>query len=211
MAFTEEEVKSEVIWAMKALYNKGLMTGVGGNASARLPNSEEVWITPSGLYKPRLTEEDLVKIDLEGNVLEGVLKPSMEWHFHTEIYKRRSDVNAIVHAHSPYSTGLAIAGVEIRPITLEAALMLAKVPVVPFKYPGTRELAEEVGKRIMGTRLLILQNHGVIGVGYEMMEAVTAVEILEEVSMMTFIAKLMGRIIEIPPGEIEVIKKLYRI
>ena len=68
----------------------------------------------------------------------------MEWHFHTEIYKRRSDVNAVVHAHSPYSTGLAIAGVEIRPITLEAALMLAKVPVVPFKYPGTKELAEEL-------------------------------------------------------------------
>jgi len=207
----DEELKRRIIQSMKSLHGRGLMTGVGGNASARPMGSEEVWITPSGLYKPELEPSDLVKIDLEGKVLEGMLKPSMEWYFHTAIYGKRADVNAVIHTHSPFTTGLALANVKLRPITLEAATMLADVPILPFKYPGTEELGGQVGEAILGRRALILQNHGVVAVGFDLIEALSTIEILEEVSIMTFVASQFGVPQEIPPDQIELIKKLYRI
>jgi L-fuculose-phosphate aldolase len=207
----DSELKAQIINCMKSLHQRGLMTGIGGNASARHMNSEEVWITPSGLYKPELRPSDLVKMDLEGKTLEGILKPSMEWYFHTAIYRRRTDVNAVLHTHSPYTTGLALASVKIRPITLEAATMLADVPILPFAYPGTEDLGKQVGEAILGRRAVVLQNHGVVAVGFDLIEALSTVEILEEVSIMTFVASQFGNPREIPPDQIELIKKLYRI
>lgn len=207
----EQELKTEMIKYLISLVERGFVTGIGGNISARLPESNEVWITPSGLYKPRLKLEDLVKIDLDGKTLEGMFKPTMEWRFHTAIYKKRSDVNAIVHTHNPVATGLALAGVRIKPITVEAALILARVPIIPFAYPGTKELGDLVGESIMGNRLVILQNHGVIGVGYDLTEAVSAVEILEECAIMMLVASHFGEPAELPSYDIELIKKLYKI
>jgi len=207
----DEELKRQIIHSMKSLHERGLMTGVGGNASVRLMGSEELWITPSGLYKPELKSSDLVKIDLEGKVLEGILKPSMEWYFHISIYKKRADINAVLHTHSPYTTGLALSNVKLRPITLEAATMLADVPILPFRYPGTEELGAQVGEAILGKRAVILQNHGVIAVGFDLVEALSTIEILEEVSIMTFVASQFGSPKEIPPDQIELIKKLYGI
>ena len=87
-----EELKRQIIQCMRSLHQRGLMTGVGGNASARLTGSDELWITPSGLYKPELKTADLLKIDLDGKVVEGIFKPSMEWYFHTAIYKKRAEI-----------------------------------------------------------------------------------------------------------------------
>lgn len=209
---SEEEVKRELIEVMRIMYTKGLMTGIGGNVSYRMPETNEVWITPSGLYKPKLNSEDLVKIDLKGNLLDGVYKPSMEWPIHVSIYNRRVDVNCVLHCHPPYATGLVLAGVRFKPITVEAALMIARAPVVPFIYPGTRELGEAVAEAAMGARVVLLQNHGAISLGYDIYEAVTAMEILEECAKMTFVARCMGvEPMEIPEKDIELLKRLYRI
>lgn len=208
---SEKELKKEIIQFMVSLHQRGLMTGIGGNASVRIPETNEIWITPSGLYKPSLKIEDLVKIDVDGNVIDGLFKPSTEWYIHTAIYKKRADVNAVVHTHSPIATGLALADVTIKPITVEAALMLARVPIVPFFYPGTNELGEAVGEHIMGNRILLLQNHGVVGVGYDLIEAVSAVELLEECAMMMWVASHFGEPSVLPAHDIELIKKLYKI
>jgi ribulose-5-phosphate 4-epimerase/fuculose-1-phosphate aldolase len=207
----EEELKKEIIQFMISLHQRGLTTGIGGNASIRLPSSNEVWITPSGVYKPWLKADDLVKIDMDGNVIEGLLKPSTEWYIHTGVYKKRADVNAVVHTHNPIATGLALSGVTIKPITLEAALMLPRVPIVPFFYPGTKELGEAVSNSIMGNRILMLQNHGVLAVGYDMIEAVSAVELLEECATMMWVASHFGEPRALPAHDMELIKKLYKI
>lgn len=211
MYFDESDIKEQLVKCMKTLHDRGLITGVGGNASMRLEGTEEVLITPSALYKGDLKVEDIVKIDLGGNVLEGVFKPSMEWPFHAAIYRKRLDVNAVIHTHSPMTTGLALAGKKIEPVTLESAIMLADVPILEFRYPGTKELGDLVGENIPGHRALILQDHGVIAVGYDLIEALTTVEVLEEVSTMTFIASHFGRAKLIPQDQIELIKKLYKI
>jgi len=212
--FSEEEIKREIIRVMKVLYTRGLISALGGNVSARLPNSKEIWITPSGIFKGDLHDEDLVKIDLDGNVIEGFMRPSIEWPLHVAIYKKRPDVNAIVHAHNPFTTGLAIAGIELKPITVESVITLRKVPIVPYAYPGTDELAELVAKHIEGARALILQNHGVIGVGYNLVEAETIVETLEEVAITQFVALLTSekkKLRLIPYKDRELATQLYKI
>jgi len=208
----EAELKQSMIDCMMKLYDRGMMTGVGGNISVRLPGAEEVWITPSGLYKPSLRVDDLLKIDLDGRLIEGIFKPSMEWPFHVAIYRRRTDVNCVLHCHPPVATGLTLAGVRIKPITLEAALMIARAPVVPFIYPGTRELGEAVAEAALGSRVVLLQNHGAVTVGYDLHEALTAMEILEEAATMTLVARSVGaEPVEIGEREIELIKKLYKL
>ncbi len=211
MSFDEPTIKEDLARCMKMLLVRGLITGIGGNASVRLEGSDEVLITPSALYKGDLKPEDMVKIDLEGNVKEGIFKPSIEWHFHTAIYKKRLDINAIIHTHSPMTTGLALAGKKIEPITLESAVMLSDVPILEFRYPGTKELGEIVANGIMGHRAVILMNHGVVAVGFDLIEALTTIEVLEEVSTMTFVASHFGGARLIPSDQIELIKKLYRI
>jgi len=208
--FTEEELKKDVCKVMAALYRRGLISAVGGNISARVPGAKEFWITPSGVFKGELTTGDLVKLDLEGNVVEGVVKPSNEVPMHRAIYSKRLDVNAIVHAHNPVATGLALAGIPIQPITIEAVVTLRKVPIVPFVFPGTDALAKAVAEHIVGVRALILQNHGVVGVGFNLIEAETVIETLEEVATTQFVAYHFGKPPLIPEKEIELAKKLYK-
>lgn len=208
----EEELKEEICKTMKRLFDRGLISALGGNISARLPGMREFWITPSGVFKGELTSEDLIKMDLDGRVIEGFLRPSVESPFHAMIYRKRADVNAVIHSHNPIATGLALAGIQIQPVTIEAAVVLRKVKIVPWAFPGTEKLAKLVGEHIEGARALILMNHGVVGVGSNLLEAEAIVETLEEVAMVQFIASLFKKEVPIIPEEdIELIKRLYRV
>ncbi len=209
---SEEELKEDICKTMRRLFDRGLISALGGNVSARLPGASEFWITPSGVFKGELEQEDLLKVDLDGRVLEGFLRPSVETPFHAMIYKKRVDVNAVVHCHNPFATGLALAGISIQPITVEAAVVLRKVQVVPWAFPGTDALAKLIGEYIEGVRVLILMNHGVIGVGSNLLEAETIVETLEEVAITQFVASIFKKNIPlIPEEDIELIKKLYKV
>jgi len=211
--YTEDELKEEICRVMKALYNRGLISALGGNVSARLPGANEFWITPSGVFKGELSPDDLVKLDLDCNVVEGLLRPSIESPVHAAIYKVRPDVNAIVHAHNPFTLGLALAGIPIKPITVEEVMVLRKVEIVPFAFPGTEKLAELVKEAISkGARALILQNHGIIAVGSNLVEAEAVAETLEEVSIAQFVCYALGKEPPlIPEKEVELYYKLYGI
>jgi L-fuculose-phosphate aldolase len=202
----DERLKQEIVKTTALLYDRGLITAVGGNVSARTAGAKEFWITPSNLFKKDLTPGDLVKCDLQAKVLKGIMKPSIETPFHAAIFRRREDVNAVVHAHNPIATALGVAGVEIEPVTMEGALFLGQVPIVPFKNPGTSALADAVGEHIVGHRAVILKNHGVIGVGYQLIEAMSAVEILEEVATIMYVSRIFGKTTRIPSEEMQAIK-----
>ncbi len=209
---TEDEIKNEIVRISKVLYDRQLITALGGNISGRVPGSNEFWITPSQVFKGALKPDDLVKLSLEGELIEGIYKPSMEWIFHAAIYKVRPDVNGIVHAHNPMVLGLTLAGKEIKTtITDETVLVLRKIEKVPFKLPGTKELADEVAKAAStGARALILENHGVVGLGTNLLEAEAVVELLEAVATIEFVCYALGREPkEVPPEEIEVAKKYW--
>ena len=212
--FSEEELKEEIIRVMKTLYDRGLVTALGGNVSARIPGSNEFYITPSQVFKGSLKLDDLVKVDLEGNLIEGVLRPSVETPSHAIVYRVRPDVNAVIHAHNPWTLGLISSGKKIKTtITEEAVLLLRKIEVVPFKFPGTTELAEKIGEAAAkGARAIVMENHGVMGLGSNLLEAEAIVELLESISIIEFVCYTLGKEPpEIPPEEIEVAKTYWEI
>jgi len=194
-SITEGEIKNEIVRIAKVLFDRQLISALGGNISGRVPGSNEFWITPSQVFKGALRPDDLVKVTLEGDVIEGSHKPSIEWLFHAAIYKVRPDVNGVVHAHNPMVLGLTLAGREIKAsLTGEATLILRKIEKVPFKPPGTRMLADEVAKVVSrGASAVILENHGVIGLGSSLLEAETIVELLEELATIEFVCYALGK------------------
>lgn len=190
---SEEDLKKEICKTIRRLFNRRLISCLGGNVSARLPGHSEFWVTPSGLFKGGLKPRDLVKVNLDCKVIEGSLKPSIETPIHAAIYRRRADVNAIVHAHNPITTALTIAGVEMRPITAEAAMIIGEVKVIPWAPPGSEKLANIVGEYIGGAKALVLMKHGVIGVGSNLFEAEAVAEALEENAMALLIMSLLKK------------------
>jgi len=187
----EEEIKAEICNVMKNLYEKNLVASLGGNVSARLPGKEYFWITPTTKFKAGLKPEDLLKVSVNGELIEGKLRPSSETKFHAAIYFVRNDVNAVVHAHNPISTALASLGIEIKPITVNAVLTLGKLKVLEYETPGSKELAEKIRANVGNSNVLILGNHGVVGLGKDLAEAANFVEMLEEVSKINLIAFLL--------------------
>jgi len=209
--FVEEGIKADVCKTMAALYRRGLISATGGNVSVKVAGTKDFWITPSGIFKGELSIDDLVKVNLEeGRIIEGSRKPSIETPMHRAIYRKRPDVNAIVHAHNPVTVGLALAGIEIQPVTVDAAFVLRKVPIVPFALPGTQDLADAAAEHIIDAKTLVLQNHGVIGVGSALLEAQALVEKLEEVATVQWVACQFGKPPHISKKYIKQAKELYR-
>ncbi|BCU68836.1 class II aldolase/adducin family protein [Stygiolobus caldivivus] len=194
----EGQLKKELVKSVRAFYYKGLITNAGGNQSARLPGSNKVWITPSGYPRMSLTEDDLIAVDLDGNVIEGDLKPSIETFAHLEVYKRRPDVNSVIHAHVPYVMGASISG-YLEVTHGEAAAILGEVKIVPYAHPGTKELAKYIGDAFQGEgmkvpRVVITQNHGAFSAGACIHEARAFIEILDEWARFNVAAKALGGI-----------------
>jgi len=203
------ELREKIVEVSKRLYDRGLVAGAGGNISAREPGGREVFITPSGLCKGYLKASDIIKVDLEGNVLEGSLKPTSETSMHTAVYKVREDVNAVVHAHPPVSTGFACARLPVDiPIFPDLIAMVGDVALVEYVTPTTRELAEKVAKCARGYDALLLSNHGTITLGTSLEQAYQRTEILEDSAKMLLIANLLGGPKQLSKDEVKKIRNL---
>ena len=140
----------------RLLGRRGIFVADDGNLSARCPDGT-IWITARGVRKDALRPGDVVRVAMDGARLEGSSEPSSEIHLHLGIYSWRPDVGAVIHAHPPFATGFAAAGVEIREDALaEAAVALGRVPVVPYRTPGMQEAGEIVRPYLAMHRALLL-------------------------------------------------------
>ena len=181
------KAKEEVLYACKTICSKGYVLGTAGNISAIVEGEDLFVITPSSYPYDIMTEEDLVVSDMEGNIVEGFRKPSIEFSMHRYIYLKRPDVKAIVHSHSPYATiSASLKGVEtVKCVDIEAVIYLGgDIDVAPFAPPGSIELAENVRDSIGLKAGVLLANHGAIGVGMDMKDALLACDNVERNSML---------------------------
>ena len=179
----------QIINVSNEIYNKGLVSGKSGNVSARFGNV--VAITPTLKSLSDLKQKDIVLVDLKGNVLtEG--KPSSEVNMHLEIYKKRSDVNAIVHTHSPYATGFAFSDKKLKRLEGFGKIKEPYLPFIEYEKPGTDELAKSASEGLGESDVLILKNHGVICVNENLKEAMLLAVFVEETAKTQFISYMLN-------------------
>lgn len=170
----------------------GLVTGSGGNLSARLPGAEECVVTAAGTWLDELTERDFSVVALDGAVRGGHEQPSSEVQLHLRSYRARGDVNAVLHLHPRHSTLLGALGHPIRLITLDHAYYVRRVATISYLPPGTSELAEAAAAAIVDADAVLLAHHGCCVVGDTLETALKRVLNLEEAALATYRALLLG-------------------
>ncbi len=188
---------TEIIKVSNEIYEKGLVSGKSGNISARFKgeNGDIIAITPTLKSLSNLIEEDIVLVDLDGNTLTKG-KPSSEVNMHLEIYKKRSDINAIVHTHSPYATGFAHSSKKIKRYEgIEGTKPF--LSQIEYYKPGSTELAKNAGEGIGEDNVLILKNHGVVCVGDCLKEAELLAVFVEETAKTQFVTYMLNSVEDI--------------
>lgn len=204
----ENKLKLDIVEIGKRMYAKNYVASNDGNISIRI-SANEILITPSGVSKGYMSPEDMLKVDIDGNLLEGHLKPSSEMKMHLEVYKKRVDVFAVVHAHPQKATAFAVANKCFDKVTLpEIIFSLGKVSLAEYGTPTTYEIPEAVGKHIVESDAILLANHGALTVGKDIYDAYYKMETLEHFAAISLYARQIGR--EVALGEDE-IKRLFEI
>ena len=172
---------------------QGWCPGTLGNISVLSSSLECMFIKRSGEDLNRLRLEDVITLDLDGNVLRGEGKPSIETRFHLGIYRVRKDVRAVFHVHPPFATAYAVAGKKIPLVTEAAKIVLTDVPLLPPAPPGSIKLASMVADALKDLRVktVLLSEHGVIAVGETLESAYHTTAMVEDTSKMAFLSSLI--------------------
>lgn len=160
------QLKRAVLRFAKKAYDEKLMTGTSGNLSAFCRQEKLMVITPSSYDYDIMEEEDIMVIDLDGNVAQGRHKPSSEWKLHAEIYKSLPHVGAVIHTHPPYATSFAVTHKEIPVILIEMIPFLkGKLEISPYAKPGSAQVGVNAVSILKRKNACLLANHGAVAVG----------------------------------------------
>jgi L-ribulose-5-phosphate 4-epimerase len=198
-----ETLRQEICRLHAELPRNNLVTWTSGNVSGRDSESGLVVIKPSGISYEDLTPENMVVVDLDGKIVEGKYKPSSDTTAHLFVYRNRSDVNGMVHTHSPFATAFAAVGKSI-PVYLTAICdeFGGPIPCGGYAKIGGDEIGREIIKSIGASPALLLKNHGVFTVGKTPKAAVKAAIMVEDVAKTVFYALQLGTPDEIPAEEV---------
>ncbi|MFH0884071.1 MAG: class II aldolase/adducin family protein [bacterium] len=190
-----KSAEAVLIHAGQRLDRRQLIAGTEGNLSIRLED-ETILITGSGAFKGELTERDLLRISLEGKVVEKRSRSmSSESEAHLTCYRLRPDVHAVVHAHPVNALALMLRGEGLDAVPLvEAAYAFGSVPTAPFAVPGTPGGGRAVATWVIKRDAILLDRHGAITVGVHMDEALARMEILDAVARTVLLAGGRGRL-----------------
>ena len=199
-----EDKKNELIEYGRMAGDKNYTPGISGNLSARC--GDMVVITSSGVANGYLTENDFAVVDFDGNAIEGE-KPSSERMLHIEFYKRRPEMNYVMHVHSPYLTAFATAGIALDDkISPEIIYCFEKIPLAEYSIPGSKELVEKTSKYFENYDVVLMANHGVIIAGKDIKDAFYKLDLCENYAKTVICAKLLGGAKILPEEEVE---KIY--
>lgn len=193
----ERHLRAEIVRIGQLMHARGLLCGFEGNLSARL-DDERLLITPSGLHKGLMREEQLLVVDLAGRVVVASeatrgLRPTSELPMHLEAYRRRPDVRAVVHAHPPITVALSIAGVPMdTPLLPEVIVLLGLIPTTDYAMSSSDEGAAAIRQLIAGHDAIILQRHGTLTVGATLTAAFMRLETVEQNARIHFMLAQLG-------------------
>ena len=206
----EYDIREQICDIGRRIYNRGMVAANDGNISVKL-NDHEFLCTPTGVSKGFMTPASICKINEKGELIQanGNFRPSSEMKMHMRVYEKRSDVNAVVHAHPPYATSYAIAGIPLnQPILAEAVVQLGCVPIAPYATPSTQEVPDSIEKYLPYFDAILLQMHGALTYSVDLMTAYMKMESLEFYAQLLLQTRLLGGPKELDQSSVE---KLYEI
>jgi L-fuculose-phosphate aldolase len=200
---SERELKKMIVEIGRRMWQRGYVAANDGNISVRL-NERELLTTPTGVSKGFMSPEMIIKVDYNGHVLarQSRYKPSSEIKMHLEVYKERADVSSVVHAHPPFCTSFAVAGIPLDKCVLpEAIVVLGAVPIAKFGLPSTQEIPEAIRPFLKSSDALLLENHGALTFGTDLMGAYFKLETLEHSAQIVWNAIQLGNVNILPEKE----------
>ncbi|HEX6820816.1 MAG TPA: class II aldolase/adducin family protein [Candidatus Sulfotelmatobacter sp.] len=200
---TERKHREEIVRYGRTLHERGFVAAMDGNLSVRL-KQDRILVTPTGLSKGSMRPADLVIVDLEGKQVAGRRNVTSEIGMHLMIYRTRSDVKAIVHAHPPTATGFAAAGIALtEPLVCEVVMGLGCIPLARYGTPGTAELAQSLEPYVPKYDAILMSNHGVVAYGDTLEHAYMKMETVEHFAQISLVTHMLGRQQPLQEREIE--------
>ncbi len=193
---TLASLRQDLVTVSARVFERGLTSATSGNPSARVPGRpEQVLIKRTGKSFGDVRPEDFLLVDLDGNVLEGEGKPSKELFFHLAVYRRRPEVGAVLHGHSPYATAYVTAKGELPIVTAAAEAGLTRIPVVGYAPPGSMDLARMVEATFSDpqAKAAVLLRHGFVTVGSDIYNSFYLADVLEDNAKVAFLLAQLGR------------------
>lgn len=191
---TDFEAKKAILDIGKRMYDKGFVAANDGNISCKVgPNM--IWTTPTGVSKGFMTQDMLVKMDLDGKVLMGRRKPSSEVKMHIRVYQENPEVQAVTHAHPPVATSFAISGISLDSAVLTEAVMgLGSIPIAKYATPGTQEVPDSIAPFVHTHNGVLLANHGALTWGEDIYQAFYRLESIEYyATILMYTGNVIGR------------------
>lgn len=200
---TEElDLRRSILECGRIIYDRGLTISNDGNISVRVDDNH-VLITPSGLCKGRMDLDDLLLLDMDGNIVgtnaTSGLVPSSETPMHLEVYHQRPDVRAVLHAHPIFATTLTVADLELPTDMLpEVLLTMGKVPISRYATPSSDDDADAIRELVKEYDVIMLRQHGSLTLGSHLDETLIHLERLEHVAEVYWRARMLGHVARIP-------------
>ena len=186
------EIKKEICEIGRRIYMNGFVAANDGNISVKI-NDNEYYCTPTGVSKGFMTPDMIIKVDGQGNKLEGTLNPSSEFKMHLKVYQERPDVNAVVHAHPPVATEHAVCNIPLDTYIMpEAVIFLGTVPICEYGTPSTMEIPDSLMPYIQKHDAFLLKNHGALTVGNTLLKAYFNMESTEYFAKVSMYARQLG-------------------
>lgn len=201
----EQKLRLQICDIGRNLFNKDFIAANDGNISARL-SENEILTTPRAVSKGYLEPHMIVKVNLQGEVLEAAegYRPSTETKMHLRIYNELPEMNGVVHAHPPYATAFAIKGEALDKMMMpESVIMIGDIPLAEYGTPSTEEIPDSLMPFLGKKTAVLLENHGALTWGTDVMEAYLNMERLEYTAKITFITRMIGGERELPQHRID--------
>ena len=202
----------ESVWSFaRQMLTDGIAHHAQGNISLRQATSGLIAVTPSAIPYDRLQVDDIVVVDLDGQVVEGKWRPTSELPLHLAFYRAWADIGAVVHSHAPYATLFGVIGEPLPMLLSEAAACLGgPVPVAPYCRPGSEELADSALRIADRGFAVILANHGLVTVGPDLGAAYDATLAVETTARVAWMARAMGVTANtLDPAEVAAMRAAY--